>query len=299
MKHTTNPRLLALLLLALAPTGLVSCATSGSSAQRDSSADVVLPPYHGPKARIILDEFEWGAGHGEHEGSSTGVIETTYEDEQGIQRRSTTTISAGGSTNRVSSGLHASLRQSLMSTNRFIVGDRKGVDNLRKERDLRNEGLANPETGARIGQVQGADLLIRGTVLEWEEDAGGSRGGGGGILPGLLGGGILDRSKGKVVVHIEIVDLATLDTIDACQVVGEASATSFDLGLAGWTGGALLGGVFSEYEKKPMGDAIRKAIAEAVKFVGTNVPQDYFRHTPARAGMGADGMAAARPATRD
>lgn len=252
----------------LLPWLCAGCASSQSSTARDTTSEVALPPYDGPKARVLIDEFDWAVGGQGYE------VSMEEEDEDGELRRRTWSVQA----NKVVSGLEAALRSSLMSTNRFIVADRKGIDNLKREQRLKKEGLAKEDSGARRGQVQSADLLVRGTVLEWEEDAGGSGGIGGALFGGGLGGIGLSSSKGKVVVMIEIVDLETMDTLASGQVRGEASSTGISFGGIGWTGAAVLGGAFAEYEKKPMGDAIRKAIAESVKLVATNVPDEYYRH---------------------
>jgi len=291
MKIKIKQHAFALALFAALPAALNSCAlpaSSNSSAQQDTTSDVNLPPYNGPRARVVLDDFDWGVGQADHEGAGSAAIETTYEDEDGTTRRSTTTIAVSQQSNKVCTGLHASLRQSLMSTNRFIVADRKGIDNLRNEQKLKDQGIADKKSGAAIGNVQGADLLIRGTVLEWEEDSGGSSAGGGGLFgftEGLTGGLVgVSSQKGRVVVLVEVVDIATMDTLASAQVVGDASGSSLTFGGFGWTGGAALVGGFQQYEKKPMGDAIRKAIAGSVKMIAEEVPEDYFRHAPGRAG---------------
>ncbi|MBK7875286.1 MAG: hypothetical protein IPJ77_05980 [Planctomycetes bacterium] len=248
---------------------LGSCAAT-SSASADTSADVKLPPYNGPKARIVIDAFEWGVSQSGYE------VTSEYEDEDGDRRR--TTWSSRGS--NVTSGLEASLKQSLMSTDRFIVADRKGIKKFKDELKLKEEGFMRSENAPEKGQIHGADLLVRGTVLEWEEDAGGSGGGGGflgGIIPGM-GGGLFSSEKGKCVIQVEIIDLNSMDTLVSQQVKGEAKSTSFGLGAIGWTGSAVLGGVFSEYEKKPMGQAIRQAIAESIRLIAARVPQSYYKH---------------------
>ncbi len=247
---------------------LISACASDSTARRDETSDVALPPYAGPKARIIIDDFEWGVQ------SSGYEVTQEYEDEGGATRRSTWTVKG----NEVSSGLQASLKSSLISTNRFIVADRKGLEKLKKERQLADEGFVKESTAPKKGEVNSADLLVRGTVLEWEEDAGGSGGGIGGLVGGMLGGIGVGTSKGKVVIAMEIIDLETLDTLFAETVRGEASSTGLTFGGFGWGGGAVLGGAFSQYEKKPMGDAIRKAIAESIRLLATRVPEAYYRN---------------------
>ena len=263
-----KPSLIACLAL-LIPCILPSC-QSTSSATHETSAEVTLPPYNGPKARILIDDFIWGVG-----GDGSYAAEWEYEGPDGETHRGHWSAQS----NKVTNGLQASLSQSLMSTDRFIVQDRAMLKQYKQEQKLKDEGIVKADTAPKMGRVNSAELLIRGTVLEWEDDASGSGGMGGGFFGPIAGGIGLSSQKGKVVVQVEIIDLETGDKLVSRQVRGEASSSGLTFGGFGWGGGAILGGVFSEYEKKPMGDAIRKAIAESVKLVATNVPQEYYRHT--------------------
>ena len=261
---------LLLCLTTLAPLFLAACqTTASSSATQETSAQVDLPPYNGPKARILIDDFGWGVG-----GANYGA-EWEVEDENGNTHRGSFSMQQ----TQVTTGLQASLSESLMSTNRFIVQDRAMLKSYKQEQKLKKEGILNGDTAPKMGKVNSADLLVRGTVLEWEDDAGGSGGGGGGLIGGFLGGIGMSTQKGKVVVQVEIIDLETGDKLVSRQVRGEANSTGLTFGGFGWGGDVILGGAFSQYEKKPMGAAIRQAIAESVKLVATNVPEEYYRHT--------------------
>ncbi len=263
-----KPSLIVCLALVI-PYILPSC-KSTSSATQETSAEVNLPPYDGPKARILIEDFVWGVG-----GEGSVSAEWEYEGPDGETHRARWSAQS----NKVTTGLQASLSQSLMSTNRFIVQDRAMLKSYKQEQKLKDEGIVKADTAPKMGRVNSADLVIRGTVLDWEDDASGSSAGGGGLLGGLLGGVGLSTQKGKVVVQVEIIDLETSVKLASHQVCGEASSSGLTFGGFGWGGGAILGGAFSEYEKKPMGEAIRKAIAESVKLVATSVPQEYYRHT--------------------
>lgn len=58
------------------------------------------------------------------------------------------------------------LTTALINSNHFIVYERSILDQLQKEASLSNQGQ----------QLQGAEILITGTITSFEPDAGGSRG---------------------------------------------------------------------------------------------------------------------------
>ena len=226
-----KPSLIACLAL-LIPCMLPSC-QSTSSATQETSAEVTLPPYNGPKARILIDDFIWGVG-----GDGSYAAEWEYEGPDGETHRGRWSAQS----NKVTNGLQASLSQSLMSTDRFIVQDRAMLKQYKQEQKLKDEGIVKADTAPKMGRVNSAELLIRGTVLEWEEDASGSGGMGGGFLGPIAGGIGLSSQKGKVVVQVEIIDLETGDKLVSRQVRGEASSSGLTFGGFGWGGGAILGG---------------------------------------------------------
>jgi len=92
-------------------------------------------------------------------------------------------------------GLAAQLATELVKTGRFIVVERIALAGVLREQELAATKLVSRETAAQLGQVLGAQLLVRGSVTEFEAKAGG----GGLRLGGRdwrgLGGGSVQRDR--------------------------------------------------------------------------------------------------------
>lgn len=63
-------------------------------------------------------------------------------------------------TDKFGDGMAEMLANALFATNRFIVLERQSLDDVLREQDLGASGRVRKETAARIGEIEGADLLI-------------------------------------------------------------------------------------------------------------------------------------------
>jgi len=221
-----------------------------------------LEPYNGPKARVGVYRFTDQTAKGG--GTTRGY--PFY----------------GWYTPQIGNGMAEMLSDALLQSNRFIVLDRQGLKDVLIEQDLAANGRVSKETAAPTGQVEGADLLIKGSVTEFEP---GSAGAGAGVglgmfgLPGaILGGLVGGLSQSHVAMVIQVVDARTSRILFSTTVEGKAN--DFDIGgaLAGFGGG--FGGVagLGTWQKTPVEKAIRIAVIQAVKELSSKTPTTYFRH---------------------
>lgn len=125
-----------------------------------------------------------------------------------------------------------------------------------------------------------ADLVIAGSVSEFEPHASGGRsglGGGGGSGSGILGG-LLGSSinKAHIALDVRIVDTLTSEVLAATRIQGQASDVSLNI-KGGFFGGGLGAGL-SAYSKTPMEKAIRICISEAVRYMSQNIPAAYYKY---------------------
>jgi curli biogenesis system outer membrane secretion channel CsgG len=174
--------------------------------------------YNGPKPRIAVKAFEFKAAQG------------------------------GGDVGR---GMSDMLADSLFNSGRFIVLEREHLNEVMEEQDLGASGRIKKETAAPLGEIEGAQLLIRGSVTQFEPDC---RGG------SLL---LFGAKEACVAINLRIVDAKTGRVVNATTVegtsgsggVGLVFATSpMPIGLGAWT-------------KTPMEAAIRDMIEKAVQFI--------------------------------
>jgi len=202
----------------------------------------------------------------------------------------------------IGTGMAEMLGNALFATNRYIVLERQALDDVLLEQDLGASGRVKQQTAARIGEIEGADLLIMGTITEFEP---GSSGAGGEKessfkLPGRvrkevgdalgsvkLGGGV---RKSHLAIIVKVVDARTGRRLASEQV--EGTATDIE-GMSGLSGG-VLSGAFSGYSKTPMEKAVRICIDEAVKLIVAKTPKEYYR-VPASSDAQTDSQAASSP----
>ena len=228
--------------------------------------EVGLEPYNGPKARVAVYRF------GDRTGKGKGIVVQGYPGYSWYNAQ-------------IGDGMADMLNDALMLSNRFIVLDRQAVNDVIFEQDMGRNGRMSEETRAPVGQIEGAELLIKGSVTEFEP---GSAGGGGGLGLGCFswwqcaitaGGAVLGSvQQSHVAMILQVVDARTSRILFSTTVEGKAN--DFNLGgLLGAFGGGF-GGVagLGTWQKTPVEKAIRVAILQAVKELSSKTPQTFFRH---------------------
>ena len=204
----------------VAVTGCTSAkVVSSSSGPTISQAQ--QEPVAGPKKRIAVKAFEFKAARGSRE---------------------------------VGRGMSDMLADSLFNSNRFIVLEREHIKEVIEEQDFGASGRVKKETAAPIGEIEGAQLIIRGSVTEFE--------------PKCKGGALLivAAQQACVTVNLRIVDAKTGRVVNATTVEGRSGTVGAGLvfatnplpiGLGGWS-------------KTPMESAIRNCIETAVQYIANS-----------------------------
>jgi curli biogenesis system outer membrane secretion channel CsgG len=188
----------------------------------------------------------------------------------------------GKSSGQIGDGMSEMLSNALFATNRFIVLERHAIGDVTREQDFGASGRVRPETAAPIGEIEGADLLIQGTITEFEPGTAGAGGKkSGGIPLRVPGGGTwrvpVDISAGIKTSHVamivKVIDAKTSRLLASEQVEGKAT----DIGGLTGGGGEPLSGSFGGYSNTPMEKAIRISIEEAVRLIVAKTPAEYYR----------------------
>ena len=206
--------LLGVLLLAA---GCTSTATVVSSSSGPTISQVQQAPANGPQYRVAISAFDYKA-------AKRGDI---------------------------GEGMADMLADSLFNTGRFIVLEREHLNEVTQEQDLANSGRFNQSTAAPIGQLEGAQLLIRGSITAFE--------------PACKGGSliIVSGNQACVSINIRIIDAATGRVVNATTVDGTSASNS--VGLIFARGDMPIG--LGAYSKTPMEQAIRNCIEKAVNYI--------------------------------
>lgn len=211
------------LALSVLATGCVGSSANviSSSPSAPTITQAQMEPYNGPKQRIAVTGFDFRTGQGSRQ---------------------------------ISDGMIDMLTDSLFNTGRFIVVERERLGDVTAEQDLSNSNRFKKDTAAPIGQLEGAQLLIRASITEFE--------------PNCSGGSVIIASTKQacVSINIRVLDAATGRVVNATTVQGTSSKGS--VGLI-FTGGSMPIGL-GAYKNTPMEAAIRQSIEAAVQFIANN-----------------------------
>jgi len=243
------------------PLFISGCATLSvePTAKIDKGLEDELPPYNGPKAKIMVAKFGWDVGTSAKRRVRVRgpwwVNWEMTEEEEGYTE-----------------GLRTMLVTTLVQSKRFRVLEREVFDQLVEEAKLSGDTL----------NIKGADLLIVASVTAWEPGIKKTGGSLGGLLPGktgvILGALSSAVKKSYMAMDIRIIDAKTSEILAATRV--EGIAKEINLGALGASifGSVPLAGGLSIYSKTPMEKAIRLCIKEAVKYIIENTPKEYFKY---------------------
>jgi curli biogenesis system outer membrane secretion channel CsgG len=168
----------------------------------------------------------------------------------------------------VGQGISALLTSKVSQDGKFTVVERRKVANIMKEQDFGASNRVKKGTGARIGQIRGADFTLMGDIVVFGRDdrnVGGSAGVGVNGVGGSLG---LSKGTGKAVVVLSyrLVDTESSEVVASGEARGESKRTSKG-GMAGFfAGGVLVGGGFgsnaSNFGETIIGEAVMDAVAK-------------------------------------
>jgi curli biogenesis system outer membrane secretion channel CsgG len=193
-----------------------------------AQAEPVYQPYYGPKKRLAVTKFE---------NKVTGVYGNW----------------------RLGEGFAEMLTTELMNTGRFIVVERQALKDVVGEQELGQTGLVKQESAAKVGELLGAQVIVRGVVSEFElAESGG--GGGIGIAGFRLG---VKSSNAHVGVDIRLIDTTTGQVLHSHNAAGHAESSGVGVGVSRGEVDFNAEG----FKKTPLGQATREAISDCVNFI--------------------------------
>jgi len=146
----------------------------------------------------------------------------------------------------------------------FRITERAEIDKVLLEQDLAQSGRIDPASAAAIGRIEGAEMLVLGSVSEF----GVQTTGGGGRVLGIFGGSA-ETVTVRVGVEIRFVDTVTAEIMAIGRGVSEVSQSnvSVDIGnvmtnlRAGRTGTTIVD------------HAVRNAIRSAIENAARSLPR--------------------------
>lgn len=166
----------------------------------------------------------------------------------------------GGSAGR---DLADMLANELMGTKKFRVVERQKLGAVIAEQDLAASGRIKKGTGAKTGELTGAQYLVTGTVTAYQEGTGST--GGGLSFKGISLGG--NKGKAYIAIDLRVIDSSTGEVVDSRTVEANSSKGGIRLGF--YKGG--LGGTFNKKNKTPAMKAVRAVIMEITEYLGCSM----------------------------
>ena len=169
----------------------------------------------------------------------------------------------------VGDGLAAQLATSLSATDCFVVLDRTGLSDILREQELGLAGVVSRETKPGAGRLVGAEVIIKGTITEFDPN---KQGGGltlGMALPKTPLGLRLGRngSKAHVGLDVSVIDATTGQVKFSHRVTADSKTGGWTIGLDYEK--ASLGG--DTFKKSPLGIASRNALGQAVLLIAKDL----------------------------
>ena len=161
-------------------------------------------------------------------------------------------------------------------TGRFRLVERQVLSEVFKEQDLGESGRMAKPSAAKIGNVLGAQYMMKVVVTDYEEDVSTKRDAGVvGVLSKAAGLGAVSVTKkeSRVGMSFRLIDAETSEILFTKQIETIITESNRVFG-GGIGGGGVAGiGVFSRYVKTPLGQAIiagiNKGVYELVKQIGS------------------------------
>ena len=185
-------------------------------------------------------------------------------------------VKASGATNYIGDGLREILATSLFESQRFNVLDRMDTEGIIAEQKLSYSKMArkgSPKLGRKLGV---AELLIYGTVTEFEAEATGAS-----VKAGMTdvpARGSADMTNAHMAVDIRVVDVASGQIVAARRISGSALSGQAVVGAELFENSKEMPVSLGAYKNTPMELAIRDCIYRSVIYMCNYLPQTYFRH---------------------
>lgn len=190
-------------------------------------------PTQAQKKRVIVDEFDYS--------TVKSQVQAVFNTQQDIGK-----------------GIRAMLVKRIADANNLVVVERAKMDTLLKEQDMNAGNRVKQGTGARIGQISGADALLSGDIIIFGRDDRKRKISGGGIFGRAIGGIAASKNEDKAVVAItyRLIDAETSEVITTGEARGESVRKGNALGAIGGALGSGVAGVQVDMTSSNFGETI-------------------------------------------
>ena len=178
------------------------------------------PPSQAQKKRLMIDEFDYSA--------VMSSVQAVF-----------------GTNQNIGKGIRAMLVTRLSQQGNIVVIERAKINTLMAEQDRNVNGRVKAGSGARVGNISGADGLLAGDIVIFGRDDKHTKVAGGGMLGRGIGAIASSKDEDKAVVAIDyrFVDAETSEVIASGEARGESVRKSKGFGGMGGAFGRGGGGM--------------------------------------------------------
>jgi len=146
----------------------------------------------------------------------------------------------------------------------FRITERTEIDKILFEQDLAQSGRVNPATAAAVGRIEGAELLVLGSVSEFGVQTTGR----GGRVLGMFGGAA-ETVTARVAVEIRFVDTNTAEIMAIGRGVSQVSQSNVSIDIANVMTNLRVGRTGTTIVDYAVRNAMRSAIENAARSLPT------------------------------
>jgi curli biogenesis system outer membrane secretion channel CsgG len=188
----------------------------------------------------------------------------------------------------IGDGIRSMMTVRMAQSNAITLLEREKIQQVMKEQDFAASNRVRQGTGARIGQLTGADVNLYGDIVIFGRDDTTKRRGAGAAIGRFFGPavggavtGFSKEEKAVVAINLRLVDTETGEVIETAEARGESSRSSKDFsGILGGAGagtyGAAGGGVSmtsSNFQQTIIGEATSNAVTKVIEYLESRVPK--------------------------
>jgi curli biogenesis system outer membrane secretion channel CsgG len=201
--------------------------------------------YTGPRLRAAVSGFE----------IAIQAIRTFAEAPSGLPAEAKIDITEP---TEFGNGMSDMLVTALIDTKRYVVLERKNLDDVDKELGLQKDAAVEKESTVAVGRLLGAQILVRGalTELSFRREQVGV---GAGVTEAVTGGSA--RFTATATVDLKIIDVATAQILDSVKGEGKVTNKTNYIGFSS----TEVGFGYASFDSSPVAKAIRGAINDAAK----------------------------------
>ncbi len=167
----------------------------------------------------------------------------------------------------IGTGMAEMLTDSLMQSGNFIVLERQDIQGVLEEQNFGASGRTTSQGGAQIGQINRAQILIKGAITEYSAS---TSGGAQGLnIKGFSLGGASNQAHVGIIIYL--YDTTTGQVLASQRCEGKADSGGMNVGFVNKDWGLKTGG----HKATPIDKATQMAIDQAVAFIAAkmnNVP---------------------------